>query len=201
MRPAFVFLREDGESNNDAAARCALEVLAPGPMGDTLRADDYASFLEGAYGIGKGLIHVATSCAMFSGGVCIHSGSQKQRPPPTRPGITTWLGVRGFIEDDPDTELIEGAWIPTAELGDGPIRGDIFYICSTAGRLGAYTWTRWEAAANGHVGVCCDGSGWLWRTAEGGGSPHGTGCRLSAEPKDLRKLSRALRGVWRPNLM
>lgn len=202
VRPAFVFLREDGETNNEAVARCAAEVLAPGAMGNSIRSDDYASFLEGAFGVGKGLIHIATSCAMFAGGVCIHAGAQDKRKPPKAPAITTWLGVRGFVEDDEDTDLIEGSWVPLAELGEaGPLRGDIVYICSSHGTLGGRTWTRWQDALNGHVIVLVEGSGWLWTTAEGGGVPNGTGCRLSAEPKDILRLSRPPRGVWRPNLM
>lgn len=206
VRPAFVFLREDGETDNDAVARCAEEVLAPGPMGNGLRTEDYASFLD-VFGHGKSLVGVSTSCAMFGGGCCIHAGAQDPRPRPKAPAITTWLGVKGFKEDDPDTEdLIEGAWIPIEDLTDGPIRGDIFYICSTAGRIGLgngkfYEWTTWTAAADGHVGVVTVGEGWLWRTAEGGGSPKGTGCRMSAAPKDIRRLSKPTRGVWRPNQM
>ncbi len=206
VAPAFVFLRADGETDNDAVARCALEALAPGPMGHTIRGADYENFLSGAYGNGRAARTIATSCAVFAGACCIHAGAQKPRPIPKARAITTWLGVKGFIEDDPDTTpLIEGAWIPSDDL-DALLRGDVFYICSTAGRINlgggkVYEWARWEAAANGHVGIVTTGEGWLWSTAEGGGSPGGTICRASAEPKDVRKLSRTFRGVWRPNLM
>ncbi len=184
-------------------------------MAATVRTADYVQFLDDAYGdgdmilnTGKALKNVATSCAMFAGGCCINAGVQEKRPPPRARAITTWAGVRGFVEDNPETEAIEGSWIPAEKLDEhgGIQRGDIFYICSAAGSMGVkgtpsfYSWTRWEAAANGHVGICLD-DGYVTRTAEGGGSPGGTGCRLSAAAKDIRKLGRTLRGVWRPNLM
>jgi hypothetical protein len=75
-----------------------------------------------------------------------------------------------------------------------PERGDIFYICGDANPT-------WKAATNGHVGILVDGSGPQWRTAEGGGSPGGTICRLSEGHKNIYQLSRTLRGFWRPALM
>lgn len=206
VRPAFVFLREDGEPAGDRVARCAEQALAAGPMANTVRGDDYEAFLSAAYGDGKTARTIATSCAVFAGACCILAEVQKPRGIPKARAITTWLGVRGFIEDDEATEdVIEGAWIPLADL-DAPKRGDVFYICSTAGSIGKkgtpsyYAWTRWEAAANGHVGIVLDG-GFVTKTAEGGGSPGGTGCRMSLAPKDIRALGRTLRGVWRPESM
>lgn len=202
---AFVFLREPGESNNEAVARCAEQALAAGPMASTIRVADYIAFLDAFAGRGKAIKDTATSCAMFGGACCIHAEAQEPRPPPPARAITTWAGVRGFVEDDPRTPEIEGAWIPADKLPNGVLRGDLPYICSTRGQMPlgngkVYTWTHWQAAANGHLIVALD-DGWIVRTAEGGGSPGGTGCRLSAAAKDLRTLSRPFRGVWRPNLM
>lgn len=188
-----------------SVADVAEEWLAAGPMAATLRTSDYVRFLDAFAGRGKWIKDTATSCAMFAGACLIHAGVQSPRPPPAARAITTWSGVRGFIEDDPSTPEIEGSWIPVDKLADGARRDDIFYVCSDRGQLHLgggkiYTWTTWQAAANGHVGVVRD-DGFVVRTAEGGGSPGGTGCRLSDGPKDLRKLGRKWQGVWRPSLM
>ena len=196
LKHPALFLRADDESNNDAVARCAEEALAAGPMASTLRVADYIAFLDAYAGKGKAIKGTATSCAMFAGACLIHAGALPPRPPPKARGITTWLGVPGFI----------GSWIPEALLGaDGVQRGDVWYICSERGSMPlgdgrVYTWTTWPAAANGHVGIA-RANGWIVPTAEGGGSPGGTGCRLSATAKDLRKMGRGFRGVWRPDRM
>ncbi len=189
VEPEFVFLREDGETPSDATARCAREVLTPGPMGNALRGDDYERFLGYAYGDGKSARSIATSCAVFAGACLVHAEVQSQRRIPVKRAITTWLGVPGFT----------GSWLAADELEPQP--GDIFYVCSSSGKMGEYTWATWQQAANGHVGILVEGHGWEWLTAEGGGSPGGTVCRLSAERKDISKMSRTLRGVWRPNMM
>lgn len=179
-----------------SVADVAEEWLAAGPMAATIRTADYVRFLDAFAGKGASIKNTATSCAMFAGACLIHAGVQSQRPPPKARGITTWLGVHGF----------SGSWIPRALLeAEGVKRDDIWYICSERGSMPlgdgrVYTWTTWPAAANGHVGIARD-DGWIVRTAEGGGAPGGTGCRLSDAPKDLRALSRTFRGVWRPNLM
>lgn len=185
-------------------ALVAHEFLDPGPVGDLYRGDEYERFLDDAFGNGAQLRKVRTSCAVFAAASLIHAGVQGPRKWPARPAITTWLGVRGFVEDDPDTDLIEGAWIPEGEAT--PQAGDVFYICSTAGRMSLgggqfYTWTRWQDAANGHVGILIDGAGAMWTTGEGGGSPGGTICRRSEGHKNIYEMSRTLRGFWRPSLM
>lgn len=179
-----------------SVADVAEEWLSAGPMAATLRTADYIRFLDAFAGKGKSIKGTATSCAMFAGACLIHAGVQAPRTPPKARGITTWLGVNGF----------SGSWIPRALLeGEGVRRDDIWYICSESGSIplgdgSVYTWTTWPAAANGHVGIA-RADGWIVPTAEGGGSPGGTGCRLSVGPKDLRKMGRGFRGVWRPSLM
>jgi len=196
----MVFLPEDGESANNSVARCAEEFLAAGEMGYPVRRADYVSVLDYAYlDEGEEISSVATSCAVWAGAICIHAGAQAPRKRPKRPAITTWLGVLGFVQDDEDTpDLIEGSWIPGTQ---GWTRGDVCYVCSTAGKMGDYVWHRWEDAADGHVIILCNGAGTIWTTSEGGGSPGGTMCRLSKGPKDISKLSRPPRGIWRPDRM
>jgi hypothetical protein len=175
----------------ERVAQVALDVLRDGPMGHTIRGDDYERFLEAAFGNGRQLRRVATSCAIFAGACLIQAGIQGRRAWPERRAITTWLGVPGFT----------GSWIPADQVELQV--GDIFYVASDRGKLGAYAWSHWQAAANGHVGMLVEGErgGPMWRTAEGGGSPGGTICRLSDSRKNINELSRPLRGVWRPSLM
>ncbi len=194
----FIFLREDGESHNAAVARCAEQVLVPGLMAGTVRGEDYAAFLDAAFiDGGAKLRHKATSCGIFCGAVAVHARVTERRPVPAA-AIETYVGMGAFGSSR--------AWIPRAKLdaAGGVLRGDVFYICSDAGSITVngkvYSWTTWRGALNGHVGIC-RADGWTVPTAEGGGAPKGTGCRLSAGPKDLRKLSRKLQGVLRPNLL
>lgn len=182
-------------------ARVAHELLDIGPMGDTIRGDDYEAFLESTWGRGKQLRKGRTSCGIFAGACWIAAGVQKPRPWKLDGswGITTWLGV-GFRHR---------SWIPVSRMlkeGIFPEPGDVFYIASDAGQMKVggkvYTWSRWEDALNGHVGVVgFDGSGWEHTTYEGGGSPGGTICRKSAAPKNLLKMGRKTQGFWRPSLI
>lgn len=183
-----------GNKAGDAVASVAESWLCEGPMGNTLRGDEYRDFLAGAYGDGDTARSIATSCAVFAGACLILAEVMAPHGIPTKRAIHTWLGVKGFASDP--------SWRSVADLEahGGPLRGDVFYICSTRGQMGKYVWTTWEAAANGHVGICLD-DGWLTHTAEGGGSPGGTTCRISAEPKDIRKMGRTLRGIWRPGAL
>lgn len=179
-----------------ASARCAEEALVGGEMGASVRRAWYISFLDAYDFQGKQIVETSTSCAMFVGGVFIHAEVQERRPPPKTKAITTWVGVHGFSNDP--------SWIPGTK---GWKRGDVVYICSTSGSIGKkgtssyYEWHQWEMAADGHVILLRDGEGTTFSTAEGGGSPGGTICRLSKGSKDVAKLSRPARGIWRPDLM
>lgn len=196
-KPAFVFLRETGEDNNNASARCAEQSLALGPMGNHVRGDDYESFLDIWEGGGKPVRGIATSCGMYVGTIENYVFDEHRRIPPAR-AITTWEGVLGFAEDDPKTiDLLEGSWIPVEKVipTGGIKRGDILYWCGGGP-------TTWKQATNGHVGFALSGSGLLWVTAEGGGGADGTLCQMSVAPKDISKShGRPWRGVWRPNLI
>lgn len=190
--PAFVFLREDGESANDATARCAYEATLPGPMGRLVRPGDYKSFIEGAFidtpaapVFGSG----GTHCAIFARGCLVHAGVRERKPRPKVTGITSWLGVGWF---DPKE------WIPVDELDD-VMAGDVLYWCGFPG----HTLVQWRSATNGHVGIVLDGGEkWNHPTAEGGGGADGSICRQSPGPKYvLASHNRPLRGVWRPNIL
>ena len=177
---------------NEALAVEARRILLPGEMGNLgARGDEYERYLDESFGNGKSLRTVRTSCAIFVGAARIHSGWAPKRPAPAARAITTWAGVPSFGGR---------GWISVSDLAELR-RGDIAYWCSSAGKMGKYVWSSWPAAANGHVGICISGAGFAWALAQGGGSPGGTMCRLSTEAKDLRKLSRPLRGVWRPDLL
>lgn len=179
---------------NERVAAEAERILGPGPMSWLERQAEHIAWLAEAFGEGRQLLKglydgPGTECAVFVAGCLIHGGVQAHRGPPHVPAITTWLGVRGFAG--------ERSWRSLADLEahGGPLRGDILYWAGGPGG------SNWQAATNGHVGVCL-GDGWTIRTAEGGGSPGGTGCRLSTAPKDIRSSwGRPLRGVWRPNAM
>lgn len=200
VAPAFIFLREDGESPNDAVARCALQATAPGPMGRTVRAADYKSFLEAGFAVDTPsrpiFASAGTHCAIFARCCLACAGAKPRGVRPAITGITSWLGVGWFFEPE---------WVPVEKLKSGVIPGDILYWCGSPGM----TLAQWRAALNGHVGVVlppedesAPRSGWVHRTAEGGGAPDGSTCRMSATPKDIRSsLGRPLRGVFRPNNM
>lgn len=193
-KPAFVFLREDSEDNNQACVRCARESLARGPMGNHIRGDDYESFLDSYDDKGNIVRGIATSCGVYVGSVLNHIFDEKRRIPPAR-AITTWEGVLGFSEDDHQTtDLLEGSWIPLEKL-DALIPGDILYWCGGSP-------VTWKQATNGHVEFAIEGEGNMWITAGGGGGSDGTLCQMSAEPKDITtSYGRVWRGVWRPNLI
>lgn len=200
VRPAFIFLREDGESNSDAVARCALQATSPGPMGRTVRPEDYKSFLEAGFAVDTPTRPVFTSggthCAIFVRGCFGCAGVKPRGGRPTITGITSWLGVGWFVEPE---------WVPVEKLVDGVFPGDVPYWCG-------YQWMtleQWRLAKDGHVGVILPGEdeslprgGWFHKTAEGGGGADGSICRMSANPKDVRwSGQRPLRGVFRPNNM
>ena len=182
-----------GDAVGEAVASVAETWLAAGPMSRKVRRADYQSFIAAAYEADTPSAPVfdsgGTHCAIFAR-ACLSLAGVK--PPGRRPkvtAITTWLGVAGFEG--------ERSWRSLADIEahGGLLRGDVLYWCSVA-RAG------WQAAKDGHVGICLTGEGWQWRTAEGGGGTDGSTCRMSSEPKNVRLSgSRALRGVWRPGAM
>lgn len=173
---------------NERVAAEAERALKHGEMGNLgARGADYEQFLDEAFGSGKSLRTVATSCGIFAGACLIRSGVQAPRGWPKARAITTWLGVRGFSG--------EPSWVPASAPGFRVQRGDVLYWCGGDAKT-------WPAATNGHVGIALAGAEHMWLTAEGGGGPGGTMCRMSAAAKDIRASSgRPLRGVWRPDLM
>ena len=168
-------------------AQAARDTLAAGPMSWTERREDHVRYLDETFGDGRALLqgiaatHPASTCAIVVGMWAMLAGLQPKRKPPAAKAITTWAGFGGFTSR---------YWVPVAELV--PEEGDVPYFCGDHPK-------GWQASGNGHVGVLLEGEGWMWRTAEGGGGPDGTNCRMSAAPKDIRTHGgRKLRGAWRP---
>jgi hypothetical protein len=176
-------------------AQVAHELLDPGPMSRSIRAEDYKRFIRANF-IDTPAAPVFTSggthCAIFARACLTQAGIMPIGRRPLKTAITTWLGVKGFIEDDPGTKLIEGAWIPADEWT--PEVGDVPYICGGTAQS-------WPYAKNGHVFILVDGSGPMWVLAQGGGGKDGSLCRKSDGPRNIFDLDRVLRGAWRPALM
>lgn len=171
-------------------ADVAETVLGPGSMSYDLRRAEHEAFLERTFGRGPELlrnIHTGpgTECAIFVGACAIEAGVVAKRGWPKVPAITTWTGLGGFTSR---------CWLPFSAIYELR-RHDVLYWC------GGNSAT-WQAATNGHVGIFRGGSGFIGRTAEGGGGADGTLCKLSDGPKDVRtSAGRPLRGVWRPDLL
>jgi cell wall-associated NlpC family hydrolase len=170
-------------------------------MGHKVRREAYRAFIDANF-VDTPQAPVFTSkgtnCAIFARGCLTQAGVMPMGRRPKVTAITTWLGVRGFAQDDPDTEAIEGAWIPLDELDGLLLPGDVLFW---TGWQGQRTIGEWGGTTNGHVGIVLfDGDGWMVQTAEGGGPNHL--CRKSDAPKDVRLSGkRPLRGVWRPSLL
>lgn len=149
------------------------------------RGDEYERFVGEAFGRGQELRRKATSCAIFVGACRIRSGWAPKRGWPRVNAITSWAGVPWFGGH---------GWLPYSSALQLR-RGDVLYWSGGGSK-------RWQDALNGHVGILIAGAGHMWITAEGGGSPGGTMCRMSKAAKDVRTSSgRPLRGVWRPDVM
>jgi len=193
---ALNFQPHPDESANDRLARFHETFLAPGPVGWGDRPADMRALLEASWLPPIPWRQDGTTCALYQGSALQASGVQARRRVNSSYAITTWMAVNDWSGDE---------WISRERImaGEPIMRGDIWYICSDAGSMTVggrvYKWTHWRAALNGHVGCALSGSGFLWRTAEGGGA-NGQ-CRLSMAAKDLTKLGRKLQGVVRPNLM
>lgn len=165
--------------------RVCHDLLDAGPVGDTIRGDEYRDFIRldmpadacmrspsGVVGgdIGK----IRTSCAVFAGAASWHAGL-----PITR--MRTWSYP--MLGNWYPLTHTSSAWSPFPR---GPEPGDVFDLAS-------------------HVGICLEHlGGGLWRTAEGGGGD-GTKCSISErrrfDPHNPRawdpSMGRALRGVFR----
>lgn len=179
----------------ERVAQVAHELLDPGPMSRTIRRADYHAFINANFvdTVAAPVFNSGgTHCAIFARGCLTQAGIMPIGRRPRVTAITTWLGVRGFVEDDPETDLIEGAWIPVDEWT--PEVGDVPYICGGNAKT-------WKAAFNGHVFILVDGSGPMWTIAQSGGGIDGTLCRKSDDHVNIFELSRKCRGAWRPALM
>lgn len=197
VKPEWTFLPGDDEPPNELLARFNEEFLAAGPVGWVQRADDFRWLMSSTWLAPYPWKQEGTTCALYLGSALQACGVQARRHVNTKYAITTWLHVAGFREDDPETEYVEGSWIPEEHLpaAGGLIRGDVVYYCSGTSKT-------WQAAKDGHVRCLLIGSGDRWKIAEGGGGlPLGT-CKMSDGLIDIRvSRARPRRGVWRPSLM
>jgi hypothetical protein len=155
----FDFELRSGESVRERVVRCCHEALDVGPMGHRTRHDDYRDFIAANQELtpagAEALTGVATSCALFVRAVHLWCGGEAARGHyvPGTPMFHSMGVAPGFA--DPAFVL----------LGSGaPEPGDFFYIGNTA--------------VDGHTGIVLRVDGDRWETAEGGGPPDGTLCRL-----------------------
>jgi hypothetical protein len=175
----FTFQPNPGESIGARIVRCCNQALAAGPMGQTQRSDFYRDFIacnqEKTQQAAQALTKVTTSCAMFVRAVREWCGA----PPvgPYRPGTGMFVSMGNVSLSSPAfVKLVAGAT---------PNPGDYFYIATS------------QTSNDGHTGIFIsqnsDGS---WQTAEGGGPPDGTTCRLSSRTISGSKFSNDARTLW-----
>lgn len=158
--------------------------LKPGPLGDTLRGEDYRKLIsagqsppiKNAIDIGK----VKTSCAVFARGILHDANVQRA----TGPAVAGWPMFGGWLGP---LSYRHPSWVPFEE-GSQPTIGSLFYIESGVN------------SNNNHVGFfvspspSLDGS---WITAEGGGGD-GTKCAYHVRTVTLNQQGRLLKGWFDP---
>lgn len=177
----FTFQLNPGESIGARIVRCCNQALTAGPMGQTQRSDFYRDFIAGnqekTQQAAQALIKVTTSCAMFVRAVREWCGAPASGP--YRPGTGMFVSMGNVSVSSPAfVKLVPGA---------KPNPGDYFYIAnSLAGN-----------DTSGHTGIFIsqnsDGS---WQTAEGGGPPDGTMCRLTSRTISGQKFTNDARTLW-----
>lgn len=160
---------------NRIVAACEA-VLAGGRMAEKIRGDVYRAWIACGYEQdgGRSLATLRTSCAIFVRGALHACGYPVRR---------TWY---------PGLPIFDG-WLPLSDRSPSWVRytgtqrpepGDIFFVQSTAN------------PNNCHVGIFLrETEPGVWRTAEGGGGPDGSGCAIG-ERKMSSFDARPLRGWW-----
>jgi hypothetical protein len=156
--------------------------LGSGPMSRAERRDYWRQFA--ACGYGQDLSDVYSSCGVFVRAVLHWAGRRATRPARLgQPVNGGWL--EGMTFSHP-------AWMWN-ERGAKPTPGCVFARDVNRATSKAY-----------HVGIFVEERDGGWITAEGGGAPGGTGCRLSASPKQIDKPDSSGRqwlGWWRPEAL
>lgn len=175
----FTFKANPGESVGARIVRCCNQALSAGPMGQTQRSDFYRDFIacnqEKTQQAAQALTGVKTSCAMFVRAVREWCGAPAVGPYKPGTGMFVSLG---------NVSLASPAFVK-ASAGAKPNPGDYFYIASS------------QTSNDGHTGIFVsqnpDGS---WQTAEGGGAPDGTTCRLTSRTISGTKFTNDARTLW-----
>jgi len=167
-----------GETNGARIARFLTRLLAPGPLGQNERRDDYRLLVSCGLDEDGGakLSTIKTSCAIFARAVYHWCGR-----PARHPWRVGWPMFGGWLGD---LSFKHSAWRPY-KPGDTPEPGDLFYVQHPVN------------PNNNHVGFFLKlDTGPTWRTAEGGGGD-GTQCRLSTRSLgSFFDRSRRLMGWW-----
>ncbi|TLH66729.1 hypothetical protein C1S80_06565 [Mycolicibacterium aubagnense] len=148
-------------------------------MGQTQRSDFYRDFIacnqEKTQQAAQALTGVKTSCAMFVRAVREWCGAPAVGPYKPGTGMFVSLG---------NVSLASPAFVK-ASAGAKPNPGDYFYLASS------------QTSNDGHTGIFVsqnsDGS---WQTAEGGGAPDGTTCRLTSRTISGTKFTNDARTLW-----
>lgn len=175
----FTFKPNPGESVGARIVRCCTQALSAGPMGQTQRSDFYRDFIacnqEKTQQAAQALTGVKTSCAMFVRAVREWCGAPAVGP--YKPGTGMFVSIG-------NVSLASPAFVK-ASAGAKPNPGDYFYLASS------------QTSNDGHTGIFVsqnsDGS---WQTAEGGGAPDGTTCRLTSRTISGTKFTNDARTLW-----
>ncbi len=175
----FTFKSNPGESVGARIVRCCNQALSAGPMGQTQRSDFYRDFIacnqEKTQQAAQALTGVKTSCAMFVRAVREWCGAPAAGP--YKPGTGMFVSIG-------NVSLASPAFVK-ASAGTKPNPGDYFYLASS------------QTSNDGHTGIFVsqnsDGS---WQTAEGGGAPDGTTCRLTSRTISGTKFTNDARTLW-----
>lgn len=158
-------------------------VLADGRLSEHERADTYRALIGCEMGDGEYVAKLRTSCGIFVRGIWHWCGrSAKRGARAGWPMFGGWLG---------DVSMRHRAWI-RADAGIKPKSGDVFFVQSSGN------------PNNVHVGIFLEElSPDVWRTAEGGGAPDGSGCDFSERTlgPGFDRWGRVLRGWFAAELL
>lgn len=162
-------------------AALALDLLSPGPLSKTERKAVASHVMACGVAADSQLYTLHTTCGVFARALRYWAGG-----PIGKPAIGGGLVGEARAWSAP-LGMTHRAWLPYHD-GAEPEPGDLCFISSQP----------WQSAKNGHVLTFVrklpDGR---WQTAEGGGGPDGTRCRLGERTVRRRIDHRDIIGWWR----